>query len=97
MNEIEQKIKQALTKKAVGYSAKEVVEEYQDDDGVLKLTKKRVTKKHVPPDTQAAKMVIEGFLCQDTLENMTDEQLENEKIRLIKTLKEKEDENQQNG
>lgn len=92
MNEIEQKIKQALTKKAVGYSAKEVVEEYQDDDGVLKLTKKRVTKKHVPPDTQAAKMVMEGFLGQDTLENMTDEQLENEKIRLIKTLKEKENE-----
>jgi len=92
VNEIEQKIKQALTKKAVGYSAKEVVEEYQDDDGVLKLTKKRVTKKHVPPDTQAAKMVMEGFLGQDTLENMTDEQLENEKIRLIKTLKEKENE-----
>ncbi len=92
MNEIEQKIKQALTKKAVGYSAKEVVEEYQDDDGVLKLTKKRVTKKHVPPDTQAAKMVMEGFLGQDALENMTDEQLENEKIRLIKTLKEKENE-----
>ena len=97
MNEIEEKIKQALTKKAVGYSAKEVVEEYQDDDGVLKLTKKRVTKKHVPPDTQAAKMVIEGFLGQDTLESMTDEQLENEKIRLIKTLKENKDEDKQNG
>lgn len=93
MNEIEEKIKKALTKKAVGYDVKEVVEEYQDDEGTLKLTKKRVTKKHFPPDTQAAKMVIEGFLGSDALENLTDEQLEAEKIRLINSLKENNDEN----
>ena len=94
MNEIEEKIKNALTKKAVGYSAKEVVEEYQDEDGILKLTKKRVTKKHVPPDTQAAKMVMEGFLSEGGLESMTDEQLEAEKRRLILTLKEDKNDNQ---
>ena len=75
MNEIEEKIKRAIAKKAVGYSAKEVVEEYQDDDGVLKLTRRKVTKKHVPPDTQAAKMVMEGFALT-SVENMTDEELE---------------------
>ena len=96
MNEIEQKIKQALTKKAVGYSAKEVVEEYQDEDGVMKLTKKRVTKKHVPPDTQAAKMVIEEFLSADDYAEMTDEQLETEKQRLINALKENNNDDQKN-
>ena len=94
MNEIKKKIGKALAKKAVGYSAKEVVEEYQDDDGVMRLTKKRVTKKHVPPDTQAAKMIVDGAFDEaDEIENMTDEQLEKERQRLIKTLKEGKDEN----
>ena len=92
MNEIEDKIKRAIAKRAIGYSAKEVVEEYQDDGGVLVLTKKRVTKKHVPPDATAAKLVIEGFLSDDDVENMTDEQLETERIRLIKSLKEEKNE-----
>ena len=95
MNEIEEKIKRAIAKKAVGYSAKEVVEEYQDDDGVLKLTRRKVTKKHVPPDTQAAKMVMEGF-ASNPVENMTDEELEAEKQRLLNSLKENQNENTKN-
>ncbi|MBO4572905.1 MAG: hypothetical protein J5762_03985 [Clostridia bacterium] len=95
MNEIEEKIKRAIAKKAVGYSAKEVVEEYQDDDGVLKLTRRKVTKKHVPPDTQAAKMVMEGF-APNPVENMTDEELEAEKQRLLNSLKENQNENTKN-
>ena len=95
MNEREEKIKRAIAKKAVGYSAKEVVEEYQDDDGVLKLTRRKVTKKHVPPDTQAAKMVMEGFALT-SVENMTDEELEAEKQRLLDSLKEKQNENTKN-
>jgi len=93
VNDIEQKIKQALTKKAVGYSAKEVVEEYQDEDGIMKLTKKKVTKKHVPPDTTAAKLVMEGFKDELNLELLTDEQLEAEKQRLLNALKEDNNEN----
>lgn len=92
MNDSEIKIKNALTKKAVGYSAKEVVEEYQDDgEGGMKLTKRRVTKKHVPPDTIAAKMVLESFALDNALVNFTDEQLESEKLRLLNLLKENED------
>ncbi len=95
MNELEEKIRRAMAKKAVGYSAKEVVEEYSDDDGVLKLTRRKVTKKHVPPDTQAAKIVMEGFNSA-AVENMTDEELEAEKQRLLKSLKEKENETENN-
>ena len=90
-SDIQKKIKKALAKKAVGYDAKEVVEEYQDDEGTLKLTKKRVTKKHIPPDTKAAKIVLET-IDGAPVGNMTDEELAAEKERLIKLLKEDKDE-----
>lgn len=94
-SEIHKKIKKALTKKAVGYETKEVVEEYQDDEGVLKLTKKRVTKKHVPPDAQAARIVL-GAMEETPIENMTDPELEAERLRLIQLLKEEKDEKGEN-
>ncbi len=84
---LEKKIKNALAKKAVGYEAKEVVEEYQEEDGSLKLTKKRVTKKHVPPDYQAAKIILEEIHTEKPLRKLTDEELELEKKRLLAILK----------
>ena len=36
---------QVLIKKALGYDVKEVVEEYVNEDGEIRLTKKKVTKK----------------------------------------------------
>ncbi len=92
MNEIKEKINRAIAKKAVGYNALEVVEEYQDEEGVLKLTKKKVTKKHFPPDTQAAKLMMEQ-LPRNVIVDMTDEELEKEKQRLLKKLQEEENEN----
>jgi hypothetical protein len=78
--------KSALIKKALGYDATEVVEEYvSGDEGEIKLTKKKVTKKNVPPDITAIKLL----LGEDNLsvEEMSDEELEKEKERLIKLLK----------
>ena len=50
-----------LVKKALGYDVKEVVEEYvSDEDGEIKLTKKKVTKKNVPPDLTALKILLDG-------------------------------------
>ena len=94
-SDIHKKIKKALAKKAVGYETKEVVEEYQDDEGVLRLTKKKVTKKHVPPDAQAARIVL-GTINETPLENMTDSELETERLRLIELLKEEKDEKSEN-
>ena len=88
MTGIDEKIKKAMTKKAVGYVSKEIIEEYKDEDGVFIMTKKKVTKKEVPPDAAAAKIVIDGAFEKDSFENMTDEELEKEKIRLLKSLKE---------
>lgn len=74
-----------LVKKALGYDVKEVVEEYvSDEDGEIKLTKKKVTKKNVPPDLTALKILLDGE--EKPVRSMSDEELEKEKIRLIKLL-----------
>lgn len=88
-SDIRKKISKALAKKAVGYDAKEIVEEYQDDEGTLRLTKKKITKKHIPPDTQAARIVLES-MENKSVSSMTDEQLNAEKERIINLLKENE-------
>lgn len=84
----EQDLKQALIKKALGYDAMEVVEEYaQGDEGEVRLTKRKVTKKSVPPDVSALKILIEGEGLKP-ISQMTDEELEREKQRLLRLLEE---------
>ena len=54
--------KDALVKKALGYDCTEVVEEYvSGDEGEIRLTKKKVTKKNVPPDISAAKILLDNW------------------------------------
>ncbi len=72
----------AVVKRACGYEAKETVEEYAVVDGSLELVKRKVTTKDVPPDMTAAKMIIDGGDVSD----LTDEQLEAERKRLINQL-----------
>lgn len=79
----------AVRKRACGYEAEEVVEEYAVVDGSLELVKKRITKKDVPPDISAAKLIMDSGEISD----LSDEQLEAEKNRLLKEL-EKADKNQ---
>ncbi len=79
--------KDALIKKALGYDATEIVEEYvSGEEGEIKLTKKKVTKKNVPPDITALKILMENN--EKSVESLTDEELENEKKRLLELLKE---------
>lgn len=88
-------IEEALLKKALGYDCDEVVEEYiVDEDGNARLSKKKVTKKHIAPDIPAAKVLLEHYSTaeQSKYENMTDEELRQEKLNLIKLLQ-KEGEN----
>lgn len=82
----DKRLKEALIKKALGFDATEVVEEYSSDgEGEIKLTKKKVTKKNVPPDLSAIKMLIDEK--ESTLKDVSDVDLEKEKERLIETLK----------
>lgn len=86
----EDKIKQALLKKALGYNAKETVEEYGvDEEGNSHLVKKKVTKKHYSPDISAVKVLLERYYktYEERVMSMSDEDLEKEKLRLTKLLK----------
>ncbi len=82
-------IESALLKKALGYDHNEIVEEYVvDEEGVVKLAKKKVTTKHFSPDIPAAKILLEEFNKNTNIyESMTEEQLKEQKNKLIKLLK----------
>jgi len=79
-------IKKALLKKAQGFYADEILEEYVvDDNGNEKLLKKKVTKKYVPADLSATKLLLDYFNEKpQEYDNMTDEELDKEAERLYK-------------
>lgn len=80
-------IKSVLIKKALGYDSTETVEEYVNgEEGEIKLSKRKVTVKAVPPDMAALKILIDDGAV--SVDKMTDEELEAEKQRLLATLKE---------
>ena len=82
------KIADALLKVALGFQVAEVTEEYAEVDGALKLTKRKRTKKDVPPDLKAVQMLIGDH--GGSIENMSDEELEAEKKRLLAELEKSE-------
>ena len=84
----EEKISDALLKVALGYQVAEVTEEYAEVDGELKLTKRKKTKKDVPPDLKAVQLLLSTENDGDYAD-WTDEQLQAEKKRLLAELKEK--------
>ena len=83
-----EEVTEALRRRALGYEADEVVEEYGFTEGEAVLLKRKVTKKDVPPDIQAAKLLLEA---EEPLAALTDEQLEQEKARLLLRLREDEE------
>ena len=80
---------EALYKKALGYSIEEIVEEYTKDKETeeLLLNKRKVTKKLVPPDISAVKTLLELMARREVdFKNFTDEELQQEKMKLLKLL-----------
>lgn len=77
-------VKDALTKCAVGLSASEVTEEFTVENGELKLVKKKVTRRDIPPDLKAVKLLLES----GDVASATDEELTAEREKLLKMLKE---------
>ncbi|MDE7440360.1 MAG: hypothetical protein K2N23_07635 [Clostridia bacterium] len=72
----------ALKKCAVGLETNEVVEEFGVEDGELKLIKKKVTKRDIPPDIKAVKLLIDG----GGVDGLSVEELEEEKKKLLNLL-----------
>ncbi|MBO5021962.1 MAG: hypothetical protein J6C53_00575 [Clostridia bacterium] len=85
----EDKIKQALLKKALGYQASDVVEEYSiDDTGKPVLSKKKITKKHYGADISAVKVLLERFYktYDQQVLGMSDEALAEERLALLQQM-----------
>ena len=81
----EEKIGDALIKVALGYQIAEVTEEYAEVNGELKLTKRKKTKKDVPPDLKAVQLLLTSGESAD-YGGWTDEALQAEKDRLLAEL-----------
>ncbi len=80
---MEEDLKGALKKCAVGFGTSEVVEEFSVEDGELRLVKKKVPRRDVPPDIKAVKLLMEGDAGA-----LSDEEIEEEMKNLEKMLKE---------
>ena len=78
-------VKKALIRCAVGFDTSEIVEEYAADGDELKLVKRKVTKRDVPPDIKAVKMLLDG---EAEVDGMSDAELEERRKKLIEMLKE---------
>ena len=88
-------VKKILLKKAKGFVLEEITEEYSlEGEGGLKLTKRKVNTKEVPPDIVALKALIEidDLGKADKYKSMTREELIAERDRLFKLFKEEENE-----
>ena len=85
----EEKLSDALLKVALGYQVAEITEEYAEIDGELKLTKRKKTKKDVPPDLKAVQMLLSTGEGTE-YNGWSDEELEAEKKRLLETLEKQE-------
>ena len=80
---LDEKLVRSLYKKAVGYTVSEKTTEYSSEGDVVK---RKVTSKHYPPDISALKAYLEITSEGENYEKMTDEELTEEKMRLLKLL-----------
>jgi hypothetical protein len=84
----EKRIRKALLDKALGYTTQEIIEEYGISGDDFVLQKRKTSTKTYPPDLSALQMLLETKEESNKYSNLTDEELEKEKIRLISMLKE---------
>ena len=89
LEELDDETFKAIKKLVKGFCLKEVVNEYVlDDNGVKQLTKQKVSKKVVPPNTDILKILLNKTESATTnFDGWTDAELEKEKQRLLKLLK----------
>ena len=85
--DVKNAVLEAVRKKAIGYESREVSEEYALVDGVETLIKRKVSIKENPPDITALKMLLE---LSPPEESLSESEIKQEKIRLIKLLLEEE-------
>ena len=86
MKDVKELLTDVLLKKAKGYSYREKTDEYSVVEGKKQLVKSKVVTKRVAPDVNAIKALITLTDASDDVSQMTDEQLQVEKLRLLNLL-----------
>lgn len=87
-------LKSSLIKKAQGFMVEEVTKEFVKEDDKLVLHKKKVSTKEFPPDSTAIKFLLElEKFNTNEFSLLSDEQLKQEKDRLLNLLKEEDNGN----
>jgi len=77
----------SLYELAKGCIVKEKTEEFVADvEGNISLKNKKIVRKQLAPDLQAIKVLMD-LKIHDDFEDMTDEELENEKQKLLEEIK----------
>lgn len=88
LEELDDETFKAIKKLVKGFCLKEVINEYVlDDNGNKQLTKQKVSKKLVPPNTDILKMLLNKTETTANFDTWSDAELEKEKQRLLKLLK----------
>lgn len=87
---LKEKLTKTLIKKATGYQVEESVCEYGVEDSEVKLIKKKVSTKYYAPDLNAINILLNEK--QVDYQNLSDEELEQEKERILNLLKQLEKE-----
>lgn len=89
LEELDEETFKAIKKLVKGFCLKEVVNEYVlDSNGNKQLTKQKISKKLVPPNTDILKMIYNKNDSNVTdFNEWSDADLEKEKQRLLKLLK----------
>lgn len=80
----------AIKKTITGLKLTETTTEYAVDEetGKLKMVKQKVQEKTIPPNTDLIKLIFQQMTESKTnYDELSDEQLEKEKQRLLKELK----------
>lgn len=88
LEDLDEETLKAIKKLVKGFCAKEVVNEYVvDGEGNKILSKQKVSKKLVPPNTDILKMLFSKTEMNTNFDNWTDAELEKEKQKLLKMIK----------
>lgn len=88
LNDLDDETLKAIKKLVKGFCAKEVVNEYVvDGEGNKILSKQKVSKKLIPPNTDILKMLFNKADVTANFDGWTDAELEKEKQRLLKMIK----------
>ena len=91
-NELNVETLKALKLCIKGIKTIETTTEYalDEESGKLKIIKQKVCEKNIPPNVDLLKLIYPQLEQKTDYNSLTDEELEKEKQRLLKELKEKE-------